>query len=193
MARTSKRLSVEAEIARLRDLGVTELRQRWTKLYGRPVPKYFRRELIVRAIAYQIQVKAFGGLSEATKQRLREIAEAARNGTFDAVDLEPRIAPGAKLVRTWKKATHEVMVLQDGFVWNGKRYTSLSTIAKSITGTSWNGWRFFGITRPAAKNGFDNRGKFRRPKPGRNGKVVWPVTRKAAARRRAVRKAATNA
>ena len=140
-----------------------------------------------------MQVKAFGGLSETTKQQLRQIAEAARDGTFDPVDLEPRIRPGTKLVRTWKRATHEVMVLQDGFAWNGKRYTSLSTIAKTITGTSWNGWRFFGITRPAAKNGFDSRGKFRRPKPGRNGKVVWPVTRKAAVRRRTARKAATNA
>ena len=84
MARTSKRQSVEAEIARLPDLGLAELRERWVELYGTPAPKYFRRELLVRAIAYQIQVKAFGGLSEATKQRLREIAAAARDGTFDA-------------------------------------------------------------------------------------------------------------
>ena len=70
MARTSKRSSVEAEIARLPDLGLAELRERWIELYGTPAPKYFRRGLLVRAIAYQIQVKAFGGLSEATKQRL---------------------------------------------------------------------------------------------------------------------------
>lgn len=193
MARKPKAGVLEAEIASLSDLGLAELRARWNDLYGRPVPKYVRRDLMVRAIAYQMQVRAFGGLSDAIKQRLREIAAAARDGTFDAVDLEPRIKPGTKLVRTWKKATHEVMVLQDGFAWNGKRYTSLSTVAKTITGTSWNGWRFFGITRPAAKNGFDNRGKFQRPKPSRNGKVVWPVTRKAAARRRAVRKAAAHA
>jgi hypothetical protein len=188
----SKVKTLEAEIGRLPDLDVAELREHWMQLYGLPVPKYFRHDLMVRAIAYQMQVRAFGGLSEASKQRLREIAEAARDGTF-AIDLEPRIRPGTKLVRTWKKATHEVMVLQDGFAWNGKRYTSLSTIAKTITGTSWNGWRFFGIERAAAKNGFDSRGKFRRPKPSRNGKVVWPVTRKAAARRAAARKAAADA
>ncbi len=193
MVNKSKVKALEAEIARLPDLGLAGLREHWMRLYGRPVPKYFRQDLMVRAIAYQMQVKAYGGLSVATKQRLREIAEAARDGTFDAVDLEPRIKPGTKLVRTWKKATHEVMVLQDGFAWNGKRYTSLSTVAKTITGTSWNGWRFFGITRPAAKNGFDSRGKFQRPKPSRNGKVVWPVTRKAAARRRAAGKAAAHA
>ena len=192
VARTSK-LPVEAEITRLRDLGAAELRKRWMQLYGRPVPKYFRHELLVRAIAYQMQVKAFGGLSEATKRRLREIAEAARDGTFDEVDLEPRIKPGTKLIRTWKKVTHEVMAVQDGFAWNGEHYTSLSTIAKTIAGTSWNGWRFFGVRRPAVKNGFDSRGKFRRPKPNRNGKVVWPVTRKAAARLAAARKATANA
>jgi hypothetical protein len=189
----SKEKALEAEIARLPDLGLVELRARWMQLYGRPVPKYFRHDLMVRAIAYQMQVKAYGGLPEATKQRLRDIAAAVRDGTFDEADLEPRIKPGTKLVRTWKKATHEVMVLQSGFAWNRQRYTSLSTIAKTITGTSWNGWRFFGVTHPAAKNGFDSRGKFRRPKAGPNGKVIWPMTRKAAARRRAARKAAADA
>ena len=119
VARTSKRYSIEAEIARLPDLGLTELRERWVELYGTPAPKYFRRGLLVRAVAYQIQVKAFGGLSEATKQRLREIAAAVRDGTFDAADLEPRIKPGTKLIRTWKKETHEVMALEDGFAWKG--------------------------------------------------------------------------
>lgn len=193
MARMFKQQKVEAEIAHLRDLGVADLRKRWLDLYGRPVPKYVRRDLMIRAVAYQLQVRAFGGLSEATKQKLREIAAAAREGTFDEIDLEPRIRSGTKLVRSWKNTTHEVMVLDDGFAWRGKRYTSLSTIAKTITGTSWNGWRFFGVARPAEKNGFDSRGKFRRPEPGKNGKVVWLVTRKAAARRRASRKAATNA
>jgi hypothetical protein len=185
--------ALETEIARLRDLGLAELRARWEDLYARPVPKYVRRDLMIRAIAYQMQVRAFGGLSEAVKQRLRQIVQAARDGTFDEVDLEPRIKPGTKLIRSWKKVTHEVMVLQDGFAWNGERYTSLSTIAKTITGTSWNGWRFFGIERPAAKNGFDRRGKFKRPKPNRNGKVVWPRARQAAARRAAARRAAADA
>ena len=53
---------------------------------------------------------------------------------------EPRIKPGTRLIRTWRNVTHEVMVLNDGFAWNGERHTSLSTIAKTITGTSWNGW-----------------------------------------------------
>jgi hypothetical protein len=183
--RKPDRERLEAEIARLPDLGVAELRQRWVGLYGRPAPKYFRQKLLVKAVAYQMQVKAFGGLPEAVKQQLREIAAATRDGTFDAADLEPRIKPGTKLIRTWKKGTHEVMVLEDGFAWRGARYTSLSTIAKTITGTSWNGWAFFGLKRPKAKKGHDIRGKFMRPKAGRNRKVVWPRTLQARKRRAA--------
>jgi hypothetical protein len=191
--RKSDRERLEAEIARLPDLGIVELRERWVELYGRPAPKYFRRKLLVRAIAYQMQVKAFGGLSEATKQRLREIAAAVRDGTFDAADLEPRIKPGTKLMRTWKKDTHEVMVLEDGFAWRGARYTSLSTIAKTITGTSWNGWAFFGLKRPKATKDHDIRGKFVRPKAGRNGNVVWPRTLQARKRRAAATKGMADA
>src|SRR4051812_2088912 len=83
VARQPTRLSVEAEIARLGDLGLAELRTKWQDLYDRPAPRFFRRKLLVRALAYQTQVKAHGGLTEATKQRLREIAAAAREGTFD--------------------------------------------------------------------------------------------------------------
>ena len=90
-------------------------------------------------------------MSQATKQRLREIAVAVRDGTFEAADLEPRIKPGTKLIRTWKKETHEVMALEDGFAWRGARYSSLSTIAKTITGTSWNGWKFFGLKGPSGR------------------------------------------
>jgi hypothetical protein len=177
--------ALEAEIARLPDLGLAELRVRWRAVYGSSAPKFFRRKLLVRAVAYQMQVKAFGGLSEATKLRLREIAAAAREGTFDAAMADPRIKPGIKLIRTWKKSTHEVIVLDDGFAWNGVRYTSLSTIAKAITGTSWNGWTFFGIKRAAARSTHDVRGKFKRPAPGRDGKIVWLRTRQAKTRRSA--------
>lgn len=192
MVRKSALASLEAEIARLPDLGLAELRARWKALYGRPASKFFRRKLLVRAVAYQMQVNQYGGLSEATKRRLREIAAAARDGTFDPVMTEPRIKPGTKLIRTWKKVTHEVMVLDDGFAWNGERHSSLSTIAKTITGTSWNGWRFFGLNRPTTRSGRDVRGMFKRPKPGPNGQTIWPRARQAA-KRRFARSDATNA
>lgn len=192
MAQKSDAVSLEAEIGRLPELGLAELRARWKTLYGRPAPKFFRRKFLVRAVAYQMQVKAYGGLSEATKRRLREIAAAARDGTFDAATVEPRIKPGTKLIRTWKKVTHEVMVLDDGYAWNGARYSSLSTIAKTITGTSWNGWKFFGLKRAAPRDTHDARGKFKRPTPCPDGKVRWLRSRQASAKRSA-RSGAANA
>jgi hypothetical protein len=93
----------------------------------------------MRAVAYQIQVKAFGGLSAATKHKLREIAAAAREGRFDASIVAPRVKPGTRLIRVWQGETHAVLVLEDGFEWKGTRYRSLSLVAKTITGTNWNG------------------------------------------------------
>ncbi len=144
--------TLEDEIARLRDLDLHELRKRWLGLYGRPAPKLFRRGLLVRAIAYQMQVKAYGGLSEATKRRLREIAEAVRNGKEESVLSDPRIKPGTRLIRLWQDKTHTVEVLQDGFEWEGRKYPYLSAIAKAITGTNWNGYTFFGLKRRPLKN-----------------------------------------
>jgi hypothetical protein len=95
------------------------LRARWLKLYGAPAPKFFRRGLLVRAVAYQMQVKVYGGLSPATKRRLHEIAEAVRNGKEDDLLSGPRIKPGAQLLRVWRDETHRVTVLPDGFEWCG--------------------------------------------------------------------------
>jgi hypothetical protein len=80
-------------------------------------------------------VKAFGGLSAATKKKLREIAVAAREGRFDPAVIGPRVKPGKRLIRVWQGETHSVLVLEDGFEWNGTRYRSLSLVAKTITGT----------------------------------------------------------
>src|SRR5215210_7458132 len=96
------RETLEAEIARLPDLGLDELRRRWQGLYRQPAPKFFRRNLLVRGIAYQMQVEIYGGLSRTTKRRLLEIAEAVRNGNEDTVLLRPRIRPGTRLIRLWQ-------------------------------------------------------------------------------------------
>jgi DUF2924 family protein len=144
--------TLKAEIERLPDLGLNELRTRWKKLYGRRAPKFFRRKLLVRAVAYQMQVEAYGGLSTATKRRLREIAAAVRAGNEEAVIPGPRIKLGTRLYRSWQGKTHCVLVLPDGFEWQGSRFGSLSAVAKAITGTNWNGFTFFGIKRRPSKN-----------------------------------------
>jgi hypothetical protein len=88
------RETVEAEIAGLAGLSLGALRERWSALYGNPAPPSLRRDLLVRAVAYQLQVKAFGGLSPVTKRLLREIAAAAREGRFDAAAIGPGSNPG---------------------------------------------------------------------------------------------------
>jgi len=140
-------------------------------------PKSLRRDLLIRAVAYQMQVKVSGGLSGATKRRLHEIALAVREGRFETVGPPPRIAPGTRLIRLWQGQTQTVLVDEDGFEWTGARYRSLSAIAKAITGTSWNGWTFFGVKRGKAGGGRDALGRFRSGgDPGRT--KAWPRTRR---------------
>jgi hypothetical protein len=144
--------ALEAEIGRLPDLGHAELRARWKFLFGRPAPKSLRRKFMARALAYQMQVAAYGGLSAATRRRLREIAMAVRNGDRDGILGGAQIKPGTQLIRQWQNTTHTVMVLDDGFALDGRIYKSLSAVAKTITGTNWNGYVFFGIKRAARGN-----------------------------------------
>ena len=151
MLNTLKSQPIETEIASLRKLGIVELKERWQKLFKNPAPKYFRREFLIRAVAYQLQVEAFGGLSTKTKRKLRQIAEALRDGTEPTLASGPRIKPGTKLIRSWKNETHIVTALDHGFEWKRKRYGSLSEVAGAITGTRWNGLLFFGVKRRPAK------------------------------------------
>jgi len=144
--------ALEAEIARLPDLGHAELRARWKSLFGRPAPKSLRRKFMARAVAYQMQVAAYGGLSAATRRRLREIAVAVRNGDRNSVLGGVQLKPGTQLIRQWQNTTHTVMVLDDGFALDGRTYKSLSAVAKVITGTNWNGYAFFGVRRSARGN-----------------------------------------
>jgi hypothetical protein len=153
MSRRAKDDAVlEAVIARLPDLGLDELRLRWKAFFGHPAPKSLRRNFLARAVAYQMQVEAYGGLSETTKRRLREIAVAVRRGDANAAGLGSQTRPGTQMFRQWKDKTHTVTALNDGFEWNGQAYKSLSAIAKAITGTNWNGFAFFGIKRAPMGN-----------------------------------------
>src|SRR3954469_25300956 len=133
MARPTQE-QVEAEIAGLPDLGLQALRERWEALYGNSAPRSLRRDLLIRAVAYQLQVKAFGGLSAVTKRKLREIAAAAREGRFDAPRLSPRVQPATMLIRVARGEAQRVLFVEDGFERNGARHGSLSVIAKAITG-----------------------------------------------------------
>jgi len=145
-------VALETEIGQLPDLSLLELRNRWKALFGHPAPKSLRRNFLARAVAYQMQVEAYGGLSVATKLRLREIANAVRNGDANAISGSSRIKPGTQMIRQWQNITHTVTALAEGFEWNGRTYKSLSAVANAITGTNWNGFAFFGIKRAPSGN-----------------------------------------
>jgi len=123
-------------------LPTAELRKKWVDLFGGERAPRLKRELLIGALAYQLQVRAHGGLKTRTRQKLGELA-----ADPDA-PLEPHrsLMPGTRLVREWHGKTHVVEVSEKGFVWQGRRLNSLSAIARAITGTRWSGPRFFGLT-----------------------------------------------
>jgi hypothetical protein len=148
---------VGLEIAHLRDLDASALRLRWREVTGKPAAVGLKGELLIRALAYAIQEKAFGGLSLAATKRLQTIARDAKaSKASPAGEARPsaprrRLMPGTRLIREWQGVMHEVIVIPNGFLWQGAAYASISTVAKAITGTSWNGWVFFGAKPPPKK------------------------------------------
>ena len=135
-----KAAGIEREIAALDGLDRTELLARWRSTFGRDAPPRLSRALMAKAIAYDLQVKAFGGLSART---IRTLKAAVKPGSAPAATQLP--GRGVRLIREWNGVLHEVEVLDDGYLWRGQRHRSLSAIALAITGTKWSGPRFFGI------------------------------------------------
>ncbi|MEM7024092.1 MAG: DUF2924 domain-containing protein, partial [Pseudomonadota bacterium] len=131
---------VERELAALAELDRTALLERWRMAFRRDAPPRLSRALMAKAIAYDLQAKAFGGLSSRTRRSLRAAAKA--DGSSALSKLPSR---GTRLVREWNGALHEVEVLEDGYLWRGERHRSLSAIARAITGAKWSGPRFFGL------------------------------------------------
>jgi hypothetical protein len=142
--------SVEDEIVHLRGLDLNGLRARWHSVLQRPAPGHLPRHLLFAIIAYRIQTDRFGEFDHQTKQLLDRIdpkesaaGMSARLLKFDRNGSE--LTPGTVLVREWDQRSQRVMVMPDGFAWNGRTYDSLSKVAFAITGTKWNGPRFFGL------------------------------------------------
>lgn len=148
-----KEKDLELEIARLRGLELPVLRAFWEGHYGRVAPRTLRREMLIRSILWQIQAKVLGGLKPATRKYLLAVADAAHSKTKPAPAPPLRIRAGTKLIRVWQNRTHTVTALDEGFEWQGKRYRSLSQIARAMTGTRWNGLVFFGVKRKSAPRG----------------------------------------
>jgi len=138
--------SVVAQLAALRKMSVVELKQRWEALFGTPAPNNSRSYLEVR-LGNRIQELMLGGLSRDTRRVLDLLVkELEGKNTRKAIMTDPRKPiPGTRLLREWDGAEHSVTVLRDGFDWQGRKFKSLSAVARAITGTQWNGYRFFGL------------------------------------------------
>jgi DUF2924 family protein len=154
-ARRTER-EVSQELAGLAALDLEAARRRWRTLTGRQAPEHLPRPLLIRRIAYRIQAEALGDLDSQSIKLLRQIAEQrAKSGTgagvptLESLNLSARgakcLAPGTVIGREHGGTMHHVMVLADGFAWNGLTYRSLTEVAFAITGTRWNGPRFFGL------------------------------------------------
>ncbi len=131
--------------SRLLQLDTRELREEWRRLYKANASPHLSRELLIRAIAYRMQEVALGGLRPEQQRQLRQIAQELKEGGQATIRLRPQLKPGTRLIREWRGKTHEVVVLDDGFSWQGTRCSSLSAIARKITGTAWSGPLFFGL------------------------------------------------
>lgn len=148
--RTIDAASIEIEIARLRDLDLKALRLRWQGVTGRSTPAHLPKHLLFAMLAYRIQADAFGDLDVTMVQMLKAAMGSGESAAIteltDKVDQRNQeLAPGAILTREWSGRDYRVMVLADGFAFEGKTYESLSKVAFTITGTKWNGPRFFGL------------------------------------------------
>jgi hypothetical protein len=144
-------MSIDEEIARLRDLDLGGLRLRWQNTFGKLAPEHLTRYLLFRVIGYRLQADRFGDLDHETLKVLARVTGREDQGSRLPAELikpdQKRFVPplGTVLVREWDRKSYRVMVVPDGFAWNGQTFDSLSKVALAITGTKWNGPRFFGL------------------------------------------------
>jgi Protein of unknown function (DUF2924) len=156
--------SVLSIVANLEGLDLNGLRRQWRAHLGSEAASHLPRWLLIRVLACRLQSDAFGGLDKSIRRILRSGKEDGVGAPFDRRAPQTRegvsLKVGALLVREWKGQLERVMILEEGFAWNGQTFRSLSQIAKAMTGTDWNGHRFFGLRQgktSAADVGTDRR------------------------------------
>jgi hypothetical protein len=127
-------VSIAEEVRAFARLDLEGLREEWRRRFG-PPPTLRSADLVRRILAWKVQAAEFGGLDAETRRLLRQTS----------VLRSPRLQPGARIAREWKGVRQEVEVTEAGFAYGGQTFDSLSEIARLITGTRWNGPRFFGL------------------------------------------------
>jgi hypothetical protein len=139
---------LEAEIDRVRSLGLDGLRARWRTTFRSSPPPALTKDLMARMVAWEIQEQALGGPDAATRKLLDSLARGEKP------ESRRRLKTGTVLVREYQGGRHTVTVVPGGFLWRDTTYKSLSTVARAITGTAWNGPRFFGLRGPGIQKGY---------------------------------------
>lgn len=141
--------TVLQQVATLNRMDADTLRLRWLALFGRSAPAAYKPEQLVRRLAWRIQELRHGGLSEAARQRLREIADGDELARGERRSVKRRgtgLATGTRLIRHWQGVEHVVTAMADGGLeYSGKRYRTLTAVAKIISGQHVSGPRFFGL------------------------------------------------
>ena len=144
--------ALNVQLAALSGMDASELRAEWRRLYRSHPPKMLRRDMLELGVAWKLQERALGGLSAATNRQLAELARTVATKSDLTNARKVILKPGARLVREWNGETHEVLVVEDGFLWRDTTWRSLSVIAREMTGTHWSGPRFFGLTGATTKS-----------------------------------------
>ena len=141
---------LDAQLKHLNDAPRAELLIEWKRIYKTTPPRYASLLFLRRSIAYAAQERVLGRLAPALKRQLTAIAASATDSSSVGGH---KLKPGTRLLRTWHGESHEVIVTDTGFYWNGVTYNSLTAVATEITGTKWNGRRFFGLVNKRLNNG----------------------------------------
>lgn len=150
--------AVQSDIAMLETMTHDALKEHWRNVFGVSAPHNLSRRLLIHALAYEAQVKAYGGLRKDVHQALQDMVDAASttSGLSDSQQTNPdhrtpprsiALSPGTRLMREWRGVVHVVDRVEDGFIWSGQCFKSLSAIARAITGVRWNGLAFFGLRK----------------------------------------------
>lgn len=140
---------IENQLATLAKAPVAKLRKAYRAVFKKLPPIAFGPDLLRRSIAYHLQERAYGRLAASTRQELNSVAKSVSLGVTGKLSTPRRIKSGSVLIREWKGVAYRATVMDDGFLYVGKKYTTLSEVAREITGTRWNGPRFFGLRKPA--------------------------------------------
>ena len=138
--------SLEQQLAELPRMSTAQLRAKWRDCWRKPAP-HIGPDLLRRGIAWKLQSRVQGDLPSRIKRELQRAADRLRRGEEPISSSRPSLKPGTRLVRQWQGRVHHVVVLDDGYEYDARRFSSLTQVATAITGTHWSGPTFFGLKK----------------------------------------------